>query len=200
LALVRIRRRPVAGAALLRARAMIRCYTAGVVILLTLGLSGCSDGEDGPLAVSYKPPAQAPSPLPSTTREAVEHAYRQYWSALAEATKLSSDEARVRLGLYATPAFIERRVRGIERLRSRSRETWGQPVVHVFAVEVSGKNATVVDCLDGSRTGQADARTHQPIPGTEGGERVHLRARLEQGTDSRWRVSALAYQDNPCTP
>jgi hypothetical protein len=82
-------------------------------------------------------------------------------------------------------------------MQADKQELWGKPVVYVQDVKVSGNKATVRDCQDGTKAGQADARTHQLIPGTKGEPRVPIEAILVRGTDGRWRLTSVYYLDSP---
>src|SRR5947199_123355 len=69
--------------------------------------------------------------------------------------------------------------------------TLGLVVIHAYSVKVTGAKAILRDCQDGSKAGMADSRTHQLIPGTQGGTAADYSVSLIRGGDSRWRVSGL---------
>ncbi len=74
---------------------------------------------------------------------------------------------------------------------------YGDVTTRITGVDVQGDRATVTDCQDGSRSGQADAATGDRK--TVGSPRIPIHAQMvRDAADGRWRVSQLAYPGGQC--
>ncbi|WP_147268178.1 hypothetical protein [Spongiactinospora rosea] len=87
---------------------------------------------------------------------------------------------------------------GIAALRAEGRVTYGYPVIHFFDVRIEGGRASLHDCQDARKVGQADDRTGKRIsrglPGT------HMVAALIKESDGVWRVAKVDQLKVPCSP
>jgi hypothetical protein len=89
-------------------------------------------------------------------------------------------------------------LRGIAALQVTGRATWGTPTLHTYKVEIDREKASLHDCQDGRKTGQADMTTGKRV--THGTTGTHLIASLQKGKDGVWRTSTLKQVDDPCSP
>lgn len=119
-------------------------------------------------------------------------AYSGYWTASKKAGISPADQAAAILAPYSTPELIAKQVEELKAVQAKHQEPWGDVVIHLYSVQVTGATAAVGDCQDDSGAGLADSRTHQLIPGTRGGTQpVNLSATLHRGADGRWRVASV---------
>ncbi|MFC0554904.1 hypothetical protein ACFFHJ_28800 [Planotetraspora thailandica] len=125
-------------------------------------------------------------------------AYRDLYPAGQRAEHAPPEERRAILDDVATQPLLDRMLRGIAALRVTGRVTWGAPVIHAFEVRIEEDRATLHDCQDGSKAGQADDKTGKHL--TRGSTGTHLIANLSKGTDGAWRISKVEQVDEPCSP
>ncbi|MFF3671591.1 hypothetical protein [Microtetraspora malaysiensis] len=124
--------------------------------------------------------------------------YRDLYPAGQHAEQALPEERKAILERVATQPLLNRMLRGIAALRATDRVTWGNPVLHTFDVQVKDDRATLHDCQDTSRTGQANAKTGERL--IHGKSRTHLVATLLRGVDGAWRISTLEQVNEPCSP
>jgi hypothetical protein len=91
---------------------------------------------------------------------------------------------------------LSRIVEGLRSLRGRSVTLYGSVTSRVSSVDITGSRATLRDCQDASKAGQADAATGKPK--TVGVARSPIQATLERGTDGAWRVTGVSYPGGSC--
>ncbi|GIH52331.1 hypothetical protein Mro03_75100 [Microbispora rosea subsp. rosea] len=141
-----------------------------------------------------------PSPrrTATTSEDVVLAAYRDLYPAGQRAERAYPAERKAILEQVATRPLLSRMLRGIAALRATHRVTWGQPEHHPFDVRIKGDHATLHDCQDARKGGQADDRTGKRL--TYGTSRIHLVATLAKGTDGAWRVSKVEQVKEPCSP
>lgn len=176
----------------------VLCRT-GLLVAAIVVASACQAIDVPSRRITSTPsstPKQTPSPV--SDEEAVTVAYRSLYPLGQRAEQTEAASRRTILARVATEPLLSRMLRGIAALRATDRVTWGTPVVHAFEVKVEDKRATLHDCQDATRTGQADARTGRHL--THGKSRTHLVATLNRGEDGVWRVSTLEQLEKPCSP
>lgn len=185
-----------------RSRPVVAALFASV--LLTTAVS-CSSNHPSPkVSVQSSPALSAPSttssgsgsPAPSPTgtsdRDQVSAAYNGYWAASKKAGLSPIDQAAAILAPYSTPELIAIQVKELKDVQAKHQEPWGDVVIHLYSVQVTGATASLGDCQDDSGAGLADSRTHQLIPGARGGTQpVNLSVTLHRGADGRWRVASV---------
>jgi hypothetical protein len=167
-----------------------------VITVLLVGVTACAGSTEARLPRSTTPPLTAPTSSATSADDAARRAYLDFWPALGAAAKLPPEQARQRLKAHATGKYLDRQINVIRRMRAGKRKPWGQPVVRVTDVKVTGKKATIQDCQDGTTAGQADSRTHQLIPGTKGDPNVPVEATLVRSADGRWLVTSVYYEES----
>lgn len=184
-----------------------------MVAALALATAGCSSSKrhtaSPTISIQHTPGLGAPSdggsssPLPSPTgtsdRDQVAAAYYGYWDASKRAGSATLDQARQILAPYSTPELIAKQIEALQPVQAKHQEPWGNVVIHIYSVQVSGASAKLGDCQDDSGAGLADSRTHQLIPGTRGGAQLNVAATLQHGSDGHWRVASVQTVGTSCS-
>lgn len=179
-----------------------RLILAGAALLPMLGV-GCSS-EDSPVPAPPSPNLSAPAQAPTAgsspqqdERQAVAAAYTQYWPRSAQAPHQPEDTWQAALGAVAVDPQLSTTLEAMRRNKSVGLTTYGDVTVRISSVEITGDSATIVDCQDASRAGQADAATGDRK--TVGVPRMPVHATLARGTaDGRWKVSQLVFPGGAC--
>ncbi|MGW1680095.1 hypothetical protein [Saccharopolyspora sp. NPDC002376] len=135
--------------------------------------------------------------MPSSDERAeVERTYRDFWRITRNTTTDRSAEWEAEVRQLTTPELADQiTARARDQLASGVR-LYGAVVAHVTSVEVTGDRASVQDCQDASRAGQADAVSGAPK--NVGIQRNPVHATLSKGTDSHWRVDRIEYPGGEC--
>jgi hypothetical protein len=178
---------------------------AGLAVLMLVSCSDSSPPDTRPSATGSGPAATltsasaAGSPSRSTTADpaGAEAAYRAFWPVLT--TFAREPEARWRsvLGRVAAEPQVGLTIALTLEQRRNGITVYGRPTPRAPKVTIgAGGQATVQDCADFSRTGQADARTGQRR--TVGIARNPVLVTLRQGEDGRWRVVEVRYPGGRC--
>jgi hypothetical protein len=102
------------------------------------------------------------------------------------------------LGRVAVDPQLSFAIAATKQQRRNGITVYGQAIPRAPKVTFGSGNAraTVRDCADFSRTGQADARTKKPR--TVGVARTPLTTVLVKGADGRWRVSQVTFLGGSC--
>ncbi|MDF5759043.1 hypothetical protein [Spongiactinospora sp. TRM90649] len=125
-------------------------------------------------------------------------AYRELYLAGPRAEHARPEERRAVLKHVATRPLLDTMLEGIAALRASGRVTWGNPTLHTFDVKVQGDRATLHDCQDARKAGQADARSGKRL--THGMPGTHMVAALIKEADGVWRVAKVDQLEKPCSP
>ncbi|MFG1697244.1 hypothetical protein [Nonomuraea sp. NPDC049309] len=169
------------------------------LLVVLSAVTACQSSGSAPKPLSTETLAPAtPTPTPTTDRDAVLAAYRELYRAGPRAEQVPADERRAILAQVATQPLLDTMLKGIDALRASGRVTWGQPVLHVFDVQVQGDRAALHDCQDARKAGQADDRTGKRL--THGMPRTHMVAALVKEPDGVWRVAKVDQLEEPCSP
>ncbi|MCO1575184.1 hypothetical protein M8C13_05345 [Crossiella sp. SN42] len=160
-------------------------------------------------ACTPKDTTSSPKPKSSTTTQpvaptssaadasvAVKTVYEEFWQLASTIDKRPESEWRPSLSKVATDPQLTRSVQGLGLLREQSIALYGAPTARITSVDVAGSRATVQDCQDGSKAGQADAKTGKPK--TVGVERNPITATLLREGEGRWRVSDVVFGGGAC--
>ncbi|WP_157357441.1 hypothetical protein [Amycolatopsis nigrescens] len=165
-------------------------------------VAGCSNG-DAPAPTSspnLSAPSQAPA-APSSSgqdeRQAVEAAYTQFWPRSLAIPTTPEDTWRDAMAAIAADPQFSTTLEAMHRNKQVGVKPYGDVTTRISQVEVRGDQATVIDCQDGSRSGQADATTGDRK--TVGSPEIPIHAQLARdGAGGQWKVSQLAYPGGPC--
>lgn len=132
------------------------------------------------------------------SKSAVIEAYRGFFPGVGRALQAPSDRVRGILTDLASGSYLDFEIRQVVDHQARELEPWGQPVIHITAVELRPVTATVHDCQDASHAGLADRRTHLLVPQSRGNAHRNLIAYLTLGGDQRWRLTDLVQHRAAC--
>ncbi len=166
-------------------------------------LGGCG-GAASSVPLPAKPAATT-SAVASTAaarspRRQVIAALAGYTAALSEADKSRNTAAARRL---LRPYLAASRIAGVVQTMSsiwaKGEVFFGQDVLHVLSVTISGQSAFVNDCDDTSGMGLDYQATGQPVPGSAGSSELNIVTHLAL-VGGRWLVQFQLIEDVPCTP
>jgi len=174
-----------------------------VFLAAVLSLVSCSSGS------STEAPPRTGTPLPSASTgggpttpaddlAAVEAAYRAFWPVVATFHEEPESRWRTVLGRVAVDPQLSFAIAATRQQRRNGITVYGQAVPRAPEVTFGGgsRRATVRDCADFSRTGQADARTKKRR--TVGVARTPVSAVLLMGAGRQWRVSQVSFLGGQC--
>lgn len=169
------------------------------LVSVASAVTACQSSDSVRQPISTATSASAtPTPIPTADKDAVLAAYRELYRVGPRAEQAPAEERRTILAQVATQPLLDTMLKGIDALRASGRVTWGQPVLHVFEVQVQGDRAALHDCQDARRAGQADDRTGKRL--THGMPRTHMVAALVKEPDGVWRVAKVDQLEEPCSP
>lgn len=186
----------------------------GVAVASMLALPACTGSSTAAPSSAVGTPSTIPaSPEPATTRSvpttgspsagstvdpaAVETAYRAFWPVLATFQQRPESQWSAVLGQVAVDPQLSFAIAATRQQRRNGITVYGVTVPRAPKVTFGGgRLASVRDCADFSRTGQADAVTRKPR--TVGVARTPLSTSLLRGSDGWWRVSNVAFLGGRC--
>ena len=171
---------------------------ATALAAMVAGCSGAAARVHLPARPSAARPTPVSTPASSATRQVIA-AFTGYTIALGQADK--SRNATL-AGSLLRPYLVAGRINGLVEAMSsiwvKGEVFYGQDVLHISAVTVSGGQAFVHDCDDTSGMGLAYAATGQTVPGSTGVSRENLITRLDL-VGGRWLVEFQLIEDLPCS-
>jgi hypothetical protein len=173
--------------------------------ITTAGLAAAACG--GPSAsVALPPRASGPTASqamlakhPQTPQQAITSAYQGYWQAYAAAMTASSPRrARLILAPYVTPDGLPSLIGSLRRVWRAHDIAYGAAVTHVKSVQITGRQASVHDCLDLSHFGVLNKNSGQVVSNSFGLPDQNYYVTLVR-SGGRWRVSNMTPVEVPCT-
>jgi len=197
-------RRAVLRCAGLRCAGLRRAALAAGLTTIALAAAACA-GQPGSVSLPSKggtpEPSQAMLTGPARTpAQAVTAAYQGYWQAYAAAmTSSDPGRARVILARYSTPGGVTALLATLGRVWHAHEVAYGGAVTHVRGVRITGRRASVHDCLDLSHFGVQNKRTGQVVSNSFGLPDLDYYVTLVL-SGGRWRVSNMTPVEAPCTP
>ncbi len=187
-------------AALSRRHRVVAAAAAVAPVLVVL--VSCGGGTTVRLPAKPRAAASAVASTPgaSSPREQVIAALVGYTGALSEADKSQNVAAARRL---LQPYLAASRIAGVVETMStiwaKGDVFFGQDVLHVLSVTISGQSAFVHDCDDTSGMGLDYQATGELVPGSAGNPEVNIVTHLAL-VSGRWLVQFQLVEDVPCTP
>lgn len=175
-----------------------------LALALTPALAACA-GQQANVTLPAKGGTAAPSQAvltgpARTPAQVVTAAYQGYWQAYAAAMTASNPgRARTILARYSTPGGITALVSSLRRVWRAHEVAYGGAVTHVLSVRITGRRASVHDCLDLSHFGVQHKATGQVVSNSFGLPDLNYYVTLEL-SGGRWRVSNMTPVEVPCTP
>lgn len=169
-----------------------------------LAVAGCSEDRPtpgaSPIASATSRPSSSPtsaaSPSPTDTAAVLE-VYGVFWPVLTTFDRRYPEgQWRVVLGRFSVDPQLSQAIAVAKEQRRNGITLYGQPRPRTPQTRINSKaKATLTDCVDFSRSGQADAKTGQRK--TVGLARTRVTLTLSKGPDG-WRVSAVAFPGGNC--
>lgn len=181
-----------------------RVGLAAALPAIALAAAACA-GQPATVALPAKGgttiPSQAALTGPRRTpAQAVTAAYQGYWQAYAAAMNSSNPRrARAILAPYSTPGGSTALIVSLRRVWRAREVAYGGAVTHVRGVRITGRRASVHDCLDLSHFGVQNKTTGQVVSNSFGLPDLNYYVTLEL-SGGRWRVSNMTPVEAPCTP
>jgi hypothetical protein len=166
-------------------------------------LAACS-GTAAPVSLPPRPSAVTPAavrrPASLSAQQQVVAARTNYTVAVDEAEKSgNATKARDLLRPYLAADRVNDLVQTMRSIWAEGEVFYGQDVLHIVRVTVSGTTAFVYDCDDTSSMGLKYAATGEMVPGSGGSPDMNLITRLDLA-GGRWLVQFQVVVDEPCTP
>jgi len=167
------------------------------------GTAACSSSTAPPAGRSTSgagtgpPTTSRPAPSAPADIPAAESAYRRFLDVNASFARLPESRWRAELGRVAADPQLGFAIAVSRQQRRNGITLYGQAKPRAPKVTLrGGRQATLRDCVDFSRAGQADAQTGRPK--TVGIARTPLEVTLIKGSDNKWRVSVVEFPDGKC--
>lgn len=179
-------------------RRRLHVILAGAFAML---LAGCS-GENTPApSPSSSPNLSAPSQAATSSaqdeRAAVETAYTQFWVSTFHASDKPENTWHDVVAAVAVDPQLTTTLNAMQSQKQAGIKVYGDVTARIVSVQITGASAKVVDCQDGSRAGQADAKTGDRK--TVGVPRNPVNADLKRdGADGRWKVAQVTFPGGTC--
>ncbi len=175
---------------------LLTLVSSGMVVLLSAGCGGDS-APPSSTAPTMAAPAQAPTASAQEQRQVVEAAYTQFWPRSLAVPNSPEVTWREEMAALAVDPQLSTTLEAMRRNKLVGVKPYGDVTTRINSVDVRGDQATVQDCQDGSRSGQADATNGDRK--TVGSPRIPIHAKMVRDTaDGRWKVSQLHYPGGPC--
>lgn len=174
--------------------------TAAVGVAVLALATACGDSTKpsalktpSPAATDPSSPSAASDPTPSwsPTEQAVITAYKNFWTALPQASRQVDRDERLRILFpYTTTPELSQLIFKLGDQRAKGQALYGVNVPRMQKVDVTGSKATIRDCQQSSSAGVENLATHRKL--TVGVDRHPVTATvLLRGND--WKVSVIAY-------
>ena len=173
------------------------------LLLVTIGAAACSGPvtPDGPAPSATTTSELAPSSavtggLGRATEAAVLDAYRRFWSVANEVGRQPAPQWRTELEAVTTDPFLSELLTGLTQQQARGAVDFGTVHLRPTLATLTPTRASVLDCLDASRSGELDRATGDVI--SVGSPRTPFTATLTPDTAGRWKVTRARYLQDPC--
>lgn len=182
-----------------------RCSRALVVALLlgTIGASACSGSVtlDRPEASATTTGDLRPSPavtdrLGRATETAVLDAYRRFWTVASQVGHQPAQRWRALLEPVTTDPFLSELVNGLTQQQARGTVDFGTIHLRPTIATLTSTQASVLDCLDASRSGELNRATGDVL--SAGSPRTAFTATLIRDAAGHWKVARARYLEDPC--
>ena len=195
---IRVRSAPVLGLAVASLLTLPACTgSSPATPSPTAGTPSTFPSVADPGPTRSVPATGSPSGGSAVDPAAVESAYRAFWPVLATFQQRPESQWSAVLGRVAVDPQLSFAIAATRQQRRTGITVYGVAVPRAPKVTLGGgRLASVRDCADFSRTGQADAVTRKPR--TVGVARTPLSTSLLRGSDGRWRVSNVAFLGGRC--
>jgi len=186
-----------------RSRQALRPRHRAVIVAAAIApaLAACNGA---PAPVALPPMSASGTPAVSTTlaspsaQQQVIAAFTGYNDALSQAEQSrSAVQARDMLRPYLVASRINATIQTMISIWASGEVFYGQDVVHILSVSVSGTTAFVHDCENTSSAGLENSKTGRVVPGSTGVPDLNLVTRLDL-MGGHWLVQSQVIEDLPC--
>ncbi len=161
------------------------------------GATGAAIDEPSaaPITPTTAPTAPKPSASPVDAKDEVLVHYRAFWDALPKASRLPEDQANALLEQYLVDPALTKIEGTLASQRAFDRRLYGANTPRPTSVDVTGDQATVVDCQKSDAAGVEDAKTGERL--TVGPARNPVTATLQR-SGSSWLIATITYGTGDC--
>jgi hypothetical protein len=166
-----------------------------VSIALSLTAVGCTVAAQPPSAPEQLPP-QAPTTRPTGAQPEVEAAYRRFWQVAQTLDQHPESTWRPLLSQVAADPLLTDVLDGLHASTAAGYRQWGSLVLRPTIAELTATRATIVDCQDGSHSGELDTATG--LATNVGQSRTAITATLAKDATGHWRVTTARYLSAQC--
>lgn len=150
--------------------------------------------DSGPSATRTAAATSSATTIPDAA--AVAAVYRAFWPVLTTFDRYPEAQWSTALGRVSVDPQLSQAIAVAREQRRNGITLYGQPQPRTPRIAIDSKaKATLMDCVDFSRSGQADAKTGQRK--TVGLARTRMTLVLAKGSDG-WRVSAVTFPGGAC--
>ncbi|TWE27527.1 hypothetical protein FHX69_0163 [Prauserella muralis] len=173
--------------------------TTAVVTVFVAGCEAASTVDEANNSATVAAPTTSALAAPSgeDEHEAVVVAYDAFWARHTQIRDWPESTWDKELGEVAVDPQLTRTLQAMRFNRNSGITTYGSVTSRITEVEVDGDRATVTDCQDASRSGQADMKTGERK--TVGVPRNPVTARMvRDAADGRWKVAEIRYPGGEC--
>ena len=183
----------------------LRLGWALLLMLVAIGAAACSTDRTTDTPRRGDPSAATSPPAPLTTmtgrqRHSAEtealDAYRQFWRIAAEVGRYPTGEWRARLRPVAAEPFLSELLKGLAEQQERGVVDFGTVQLHPTVAALLSTRASIIDCQDASRSGEADRITGEVK--TVGSSRTLFTATLTKSLRGEWQITQARYLPDSC--
>lgn len=179
------------------ATAQTLVVTVASVLCITSCSSGPRSGVSPRTSASASSPSSSRATAPAADTGAVETAYRAFWPTLTSFDRRYPEaQWKTVLSRVSVDPQLSQAIAVAKEQRRNGITLYGQPQPRTPRIAIDSRaKATLADCVDFSRSGQADAKTGQRK--TVGLARTPVTLTLTKGVDG-WRVSNVTFPGGKC--
>jgi hypothetical protein len=142
------------------------------------------------------PGALAPTPVRPADAVRILKVYSQFWDVVLEVSRRPSNSWRQVLEPVSTEPLLSQLLDGLADQRREGIVDYGTVRLRPQIVRSDGRDASIVDCQDASRSGTLDVDSG--VAESVGAPRRPVAAVLELGRDGRWRLSEARLLEGTC--
>lgn len=165
--------------------------------LVVAGCGSTAGVPAGSILPGSSLPTRSVSSGPDVSQQdAVRVSYQRFWRDTWHLDRQASDHWQATVDQVAVEPERSIVLQGVRWHQVQGITLYGDPVERVTDVSVRGTQATVADCQDSGKSGQADAGTGKPKD--VGVARNPVSATLTRGADGVWRVSQISFPGGEC--
>lgn len=172
--------------------------SAAVIAALLALAAGCdtAPADDNKRNPDLSAPLNSGAAPAQNAEDQVVAAYKEFWQRLRYVEDEPQDEWKAYLGEVAVDPQLRISLQATRFQKLNGITLYGDVAHRITDVEINGDKATVDDCQDASKTGQADAKTGKRK--TVGVARDPVRAAMKRIDNETWKVSKITFAGGEC--